>query len=436
MIEIFNIVLSLLVLLIISSSPFSSNFYKKKLSYAQYSFFDRLSLNFLFNTYILLFISFTNINYSYFFIFLILSSLIINYFYSNKNYFHFLRDKNNLFFLFANVLIFFYIAADPTLSWDGLENWYFKAQNFFYNYNFFDLKNIPGLDYYPHLGTFLWGFFWKNSLLQYEYLGRFVNIFIFLLSIFSITSLLSKDDYLKPIITALLILLCFDVFLFRGYQEILVFSFFIFISKYFYLFILNKNKFSLLVCFLFLNILPWLKNEGYIFVFIFTLSLLFLINKIPKKKEVLLFIFLSWVLIAIKKFIFFKFLNLNMFHASDFKFSLDLYIVASFFLLLAKGFVVAFFKYKIYIFLLISFLFLFKTKNIQKQYLNFINFLKINLLLYVLMIIFIYLSIINDPRGINWWIDNSLDRILYEISGFFLISIILIINLKKNYILK
>ena len=47
------------------------------------------------------------------------------------------------------------------MTWDGIENWYFKAQNFFYNFNFFDLNNTRGTSYYPHFGSFCGGFFGK-----------------------------------------------------------------------------------------------------------------------------------------------------------------------------------------------------------------------------------------------------------------------------------
>jgi hypothetical protein len=436
MIEIFNIILNLIVLLIISSFPLSINFYQDKLSYSKYSVFDKLSLNLLFNLYLLLLISFTKIDYSLVFILLILLSLLTNIFYTLKNKHFYYKEKIFLFFIFLNLLIFFYISRDPTLAWDGLENWYFKAQSFYYNYNFLELSNAPGLNYYPHLGSFLWGFFWKNSFLQYEYFGRLVNIFIFLLSIFSISNLLNKNDFLKPIVIAIIILLCFDDFLFRGYQETLIFSFLILISKYFYLYTTTKNKFSLFVCFLFLNLLPWLKNEGYIFVLIFTISLLYFAKQPKHRKQISLFIFISWILIIVKKLIFYKYLNLNLIHGSNFGLSFDFYMLIDFIMILSKGFIVSILKYKILIFVLISFFILSKSKNLKKKDLDFIKFFKINFYLYLALIGVIYISVIDDPRGIEWWIDNSLDRILYEISGFFIVLIILTVNLKRDYILK
>ena len=63
MIEISNIALFILILVLISTSPFSVNFYKEKLNYNQYSVFDKLSINLIIHIYFLLLLSFTGINY-------------------------------------------------------------------------------------------------------------------------------------------------------------------------------------------------------------------------------------------------------------------------------------------------------------------------------------------------------------------------------------
>ena len=438
MTEISNIALFILILVLISSSPFSVNFYKEKLNYNQYSIFDKLSVNLLIHIYFLLLLSFTGINYLYYFIFLMMLSVLINIHYKSYNILtlNYYKNINFIFFIISNLLIYYYIARDPTLSWDGLENWYYKAQIFFYNHNFFELKDTPGADYYPHLGSFIWGFFWKNSFLQYEYYGRLVNVFIYVLSIFSICHLLKKNYFIKPIIITFLILICFDHFLFKGYQEILIFSFLIFLSKYWYLYTVNQSKSCLLICFLFLNILPWLKNEGYLFVLIFTISIIFTINKTYHKKEIIFFIVLSWILIIAKNFIFYKYLNLNVLHSGNLTplFSFDIFI--NFLMLMIKGLIVAIFKYKIWFFIMFAMIYLLKIKNFDKKHLEFIIFLKVNLILYLVLMGGIYFSIIDDPRGISWWIDNSLDRILYQISGFFIISIILLIKFREDQILK
>lgn len=72
-----------------------------------------------------------------------------------------------------------------------------------------------------------------------------------------------------------------------------------------------------------------------------------------------------------------------------------------------------------------------KNKKINKTDNQFINLLKINLIMYFLLILGIYFSVSDHIYGIEWWIDNSLDRILYQISGLFIIYIVLLIKYLK-----
>ena len=133
-------------------------------------------------------------------------------------------------------------------------------------------NEIKEANYYLHFGALLWGFFWKNSLLQFEYSGRLFYVFIFLVSIFSICDLLNKKNHIIILISSVIILMCFDIFLFKGYQEVLIFSFLIYVSKNIYHYILSQKKLFLIICFLSLNFLPWIKNEGYLYPIIFSLS--------------------------------------------------------------------------------------------------------------------------------------------------------------------
>ena len=69
-----------------------------------------------------------------------------------------------------------------------------------------------------------------------------------------------------------------------------------------------------------------------------------------------------------------------------------------------------------------------KVKN--KAILNTIN--KINFILFFILIFGIYFNYINHDYGLSWWIDNSLDRIIYQISGFFIIVVPTLLNNIKN----
>ena len=99
-----------------------------------------------------------------------------------------------------------------------------KAQVFYQNGTFSDLKNVS-FSYYPHFGSFLWGFFWKNSFLQFEYLGRLILPFFYLSGIFfSISTLFENKNYLNKVFFLILVLtLSLDYYLFGGYQDYYLF---------------------------------------------------------------------------------------------------------------------------------------------------------------------------------------------------------------------
>jgi nucleoside-diphosphate-sugar epimerase len=45
--------------------------------------------------------------------------------------------------------------------------------------DFSNLKNVPGVLSYPHLGTYGWALVWKNSLIDHEYAGRIFYVYIY-----------------------------------------------------------------------------------------------------------------------------------------------------------------------------------------------------------------------------------------------------------------
>ena len=273
-------------------------------------------------------------------------------------------------------------------------------------------------------------------MLQYEYLGRMIYVFIFLLSIFSVCELINKNSLIKIVTISLLILICFDDFLFRGYQEILIFSFFIFISKHFYYFITEEKNNNLLVCFIYLNLLPWIKHEGYLLTIIFTFSLIFMINNFSKRFEIIIFILSTWILISFKNFIFQKYIDLNLTHGAELKFLIEFEVIKDFVIAFSLGFLIALFKYKIWLIAIVSFFFISKMKKISNRQKIFFKFIKINLFLYLILVLGIYYNLSYSSIDISWWIDNSLDRLLYSISGLFIIQIVLVLDYFKNYNLK
>ena len=433
MVEFIGIIVCFLFFLIFALFPLPVGISNKFLSNYKFYKYDLLLINLLINYILLLFLSFTKINLFYYFIIIISLSVILSVYslFKNETYFKKFKDINFLFFILINLIIFMFIAQEPTLSWDSQKNWFYKAQSFFYNYNFFDLDKIHGVDYYPHLGTYLWGFFWKNSLLSYEYFGRYIYVFTFLLSIFSICDHINVKKYLKALIITLIILLCFDNFLFKGYQEVLIFSLMLFASKNIYNYILYKKNLYLIISFVCLNLLPWIKNEGYLLLGIFAMSLLITIKNFSKKNEIILFVGFSILLVITKKLLFLNYLDINLTHGGHFYFTISFLDFVNNLTSIFIGLIIAIFKYKIWIFIFFSMFLISKNKKINKTDNQFINLLKINLIMYFLLILGIYFSVSDHIYGIEWWIDNSLDRILYQISGLFIIYIVLLIKYLK-----
>ncbi len=437
MIEIINTFFIFFILLLLITFPFPIKNSENNTFYFKDNY-DKYSLNFLLNITLIFLVSFSDLSFKNYFYAIVIIGVLLNlyYFRKFKNYFSYFKNIQFIFFIIINFIIFLFLAENPILAWDGLENWFFKAQLFFLDYNFFDLNDVKGLNYYPHFGTVLWAFFWKNSLLANEYVGRFFYVFIYLLSIFSVCELIKKKPITKIVTISLIILLCFDDFLFRGYQEILLLSFLIFLSKHFYYYIKHQKNVTLLICFIYLNLLPWIKHEGYLFSIVFTISLIFFINNFNEKKKILTFIIFTWILIYLKNFLFQKYIDLNMTHGADINLLFDIEIVKEFLTLIFPGIIVVLFKYKIWIFVFFVFLMSKKFTKLSNNQKSFFKFLKINLFLYFTLVIGIYYNLAFSGIELSWWIDNSLDRVLFSISGLFIISLVLTLDNLKNYNLK
>ena len=73
------------------------------------------------------------------------------------------------------------IANDLFLSHDSRLYWIEKAK-IFYNGKFVN-DDMTIKNEYPHFGTYLWGYFWKNSYIDYEYTGRIPYIIIYIFAI-------------------------------------------------------------------------------------------------------------------------------------------------------------------------------------------------------------------------------------------------------------
>ena len=432
MIEILNILYLLVVCFVIFSFPLNNIYIKRKLIKYNLSIFEIYSTNILFLLTIFLFSSFFNFDIIYLFLTILIFALLNLFFFDWKIY------KKQI----VPLLIFFLfllsysleISTYPYLDWDASVNWVFKTLNFKSNYGFENLKNVPGYVGYPHLGTYLWALFWKASFIDYEYTGRFVFIFIYLLSFFKLVDNLKISTISKAILLIVIITISFDSILLNGYQEPLMFSLCII-----FLTLVEKinNKKNLYLYYMLLifcaNLILWIKNEGMLILLLLDFFIFFKKQITNKIKIILFSIFL--ILIFIKKNIFLFYFGQFLFGWQGYEF-ITISEFFSFEVLQRLPFLfyqiaITIVKYPIYLLFIVCILIsLIKEKNFLKN-LDFILFFLFNISM--AMAIF-YLT-----TDLSWkhHAKVGLDRILYQTSGVYLIFILrffenFIFNNKKN----
>ena len=432
MIEIFGIFLQFLIFLIIFTFPFTPKILNKYLTNDfNFSFIDSHAINIIFFCYCSLMISLTSIKLEiFFYIYLTLCLIFITS--RLKEYFLYIKKTNNItsyLFVLIGISLFILIAQDLRLEWDG-HFWLEKALVFFNNESIEEIANTKVQPEYPHLGTYIWAFFWKNSLLQVEFFGRFFYIYFYLVSVFLIFGLLeNKNIYILASLIIFFIILTFDKYLFAGYQEYLIFSTLVVFSRFFVLVNFDKKsniKFiTLLILILFLP--SWFKKEGLIYYGIFSATLIYYL-KYSLKTKILLSLFLILLFIfhylvynfIVNNYNFNTYLNLNIIINNVI--NVDLLVERTFKIIL--HFIIAFLKYPFWIIIMISFylnLFLFKAnKNILIYFLycGIFNFL------------FLF-SIFFTFENLDFMLRLALDRLIFQTSGFYSVLFILLLNQKN-----
>ena len=433
MIEIIFIILHLFLFLIIFSYPINKFNFSKLALYNNSNLYFIYSLNIIIHLNIYLFISFLQISIKYFYYLELILFFIFIIFY-RVEYLNLIKKINNdqlryfLFFIVLNLIFFITIAEEPRLAWDGLAHWIFKARIFFDGGNYFDFKdNIP-FPYYPHLGSFIWGYFWKNSFLNLEYFGRLIFPLIYLISIFSISYIfqIQKSYLFKILLSIFLITISLDFYLFGGYQEYLLFFLFTILGIICFENFQSKNKMiSSIFIILILNLIIWTKQEGFFYAIIFGVT--FILFNYKNKKFAFFFlvslIFLTTIHIYIKSFV----IDANMFNEKFFnegiKNYLDLKILLNDFILILKHIIISSFHYPIIFFVaILMFLFVLKEKS-SKDYFFYSIFI-----LNLLFIISIYLQ---TNMALESLLPVTIDRILLQSSGFYIVFIFSKLN--KNY---
>ena len=412
MIEILNCSYLIFFLLVFFRFKLSDTLLKKVLLIKNISLLDKYSFNILLLSFIFLVFSFFKINQLMLISILFLIS-IISLTFKNRNFLNTKLSFNyNFFLIFVFTLIISTeIISNPKLEWDG-HFWYFKALNFYEDLSFFNLAETPN-PAYPHLGGVLWSIVWKVSFLNYEYFGRIIYVFIYVISVLIVADKVSKNTKLKIAFSLAFFFLTYDKFLFGGYQEYLLFSLIIIIFNFLDKINLRKISFNQII-FITLSsyILLWVKNEG-IFYFLFIILYLFYFAP-TRKKLLLLILFLS--LIFIRFALFYKLssnldlLNLGLFNDSNSLINFSLTNFIGEILFITQHIIIAFFKYPIW---LIFFLSLF-LKKMEKKEMYILYFGTVSL-------IFIYAAFLSSQANLYWHVTGALDRIVFPIFGFFMI---------------
>jgi hypothetical protein len=415
------------VFLILFNFPFNVFYLKTQLNVIKITSFDAILLNIITHLNVLLILSFFKLNLNIVFAFeFIIGILFFIYRYNKfigyvkKNFFQF------FYFIVLCFVLFVSISTDPHLTWDGLEHWFFKTQVYYQYGEYSMLKGLP-YDYYPHLGSYLWAYFWKNSLINLEYFGRYFFVFFFVVTIFSLTDLLNKNFSIieRFFISLVITYLCTDIFLFGGYQEYLLFSLLYIISRLFK--ILTNNKLDQIYTLFFILItnflILWTKQEGF-FYYIFLNLVFFICFKIKLNYKILysLLLFFSFIFFILIKINFFGELKFqsNLMHASIVN-NLNINILLSKFFIICKYFFISFLKYPIWIFILFSILYLLiKTSYFSNK--------KFFLIFFVMSTLFVFTIYMHTPYDVNWLLSTSLSRILFGLSGFYIILLIDFLN--------
>lgn len=431
MTEYFAILFQLIVFIFFSYFPINSSTSKyfinslKNLSLINY-FIINLSLLMI----ILLIASFTKFGLENIFISLLIIYTLL-FLFSFKDILR-INYKDNLpiitTFVIINFALFLDLARDLQLNWDALTLWKIKANHFYIGNNYFDLTYYTNTYFphpqYPHLGTYIWAFFWKNSILEYEYLGRTFQTYLYVLSLFILTTCFRFQKFSKFfLVLVALIILSYDQDL-RGYQDIFIFSLIIFYGFFiFEKFRLNTNLSSFII-FVPL-ILPWIKNEG-IFYSIFLLIIYFVVEKNTLRRFIFPIIVILTIFLQLYLNIFY--FNLNTLFQFEIK-SSNIMNDQGLILLLNKFSKIlfysshAFFKHPILIldiFIIMMSLYYLKINRIVLPYYLFL----------FLCVSFIFGVYVFTPNDIKWHLQSSVDRLLLQTSGIY-IYLLAILNDKK-----
>lgn len=422
MIEILQIIFQLFLFIFLTLFPFNKFLFTQSNIIKDLNFFSLVSINSLFLMFLLLFLSFLKINivHIFYFIISVYSILMIIILFDQKKKIIIKSPLLITFFLFSLICLFLNTSYQFELGWDGF-NWKEKT-NFFYNGGYLlDInKSTSFYQNYPHLGTYIWAFFWKNSFLNYEHIGRLFYDYIYITSLFAIILNFKNVSDLKKIFIFILIFFCtFDKGL-GGYQDYLIFSILTIFASILVKHYFKKNNSIFYLTYLLAGILlPWIKNEGFVYsLFLIIIFFIYELEFIKDKKNYLKYLFSILIIFSLLVRITVNGIILD--ENTLFRSNLVNFIQngINWNIILTKIYYIlfytmnSFFKYPIWLFNFFGlFVSLYFIKNIKV--------LKIFIIFFILNFSFIFAIYITSVSDIIWYLSASLDRLLLHTAGFY-----------------
>lgn len=431
MLEVLQIFNQFLLFLLLTYFPFNKFTFSRSSYVDLDSNYKAFVVNIIFLLNIFLFFSFFELNLNLVFIPL----LLINSFFFLINFSNIIKEtfsiKNvDLKFAFIFICFCFFLrtASNLEIGWDGLAHWLPKTNTFYNNKSFFETPHPE----YPQLGSYMWAFFWKNSFMQKEYLGRLFFDYLYLISIFIIASCLNvHSNFKKLIFIFCLILFTFDFNnKYSGYVDYLIFVLLTLVCKIL-LGINSKSKisqnyFDYILLIMATVLLPWIKNEGIFYSLFIVIIYIFFISKSLKCKIIFLFAVLTNIIIQL----FFLKVILSANQVLQIPFTPDVIFknILDIKVLFYRIFYITFyiirsaFQFPLILINFICLVFYFKHYKDSAIKIFYI-FLFFNL-------IFIYGIYISTTLPFIWHLTTSLSRLMLQSCGFYSFIIVYLINIK------
>lgn len=425
--EFFNIIIQISFFLLLSCLPFSYVLNQKKIL-NNFKSIDYLSVNFLFLLNVILVFSFFNFDKEVLFLCLLILSILSLIFLIIKK----VKFYNSILF-YSFLFIIFFVSVDIantfSFDWDTKKYYLPRAYAFFQSLFVDDLIKHTER---PYFSTYIWSFFWKNSLIQYEYFGRMVYGYLYVLSIFYFFDIKKIELKSKIILCLVVILFTYKSSLFAGNPDILMFSLFMFLAKELYqIFNDNISNNNLITLSLILNLMIWFKSEGMVYSIITFISvLLFLKNN--NKFKILLFLSITTFLTI--KILFYNYWGLSL-NPNQSLFSSTFFNMLNFNLILERSLLVClwyltyFFTNPIVIFILFFVAYLYFNHRTRIKYLNFI------ICFFLIKFLAIYFSSIISTYELtlNFHLKYTVDRVIFQSSGLLLIILLQNYDILKKF---